>query len=150
MPPPPLDVDEEMIDIATGEGHPQVQIPMGMRHRPYIRLRMELGDWLSTFLVEEGVFHAMVRDIKEDPTPLDLWRDLSHDMMSLMRRIVEVAKLLTGKRDGHSDTHTSSSTPSDDDQGGDPSATPPPPPSPHPYEQAPPIIPSLVSPRRVD
>ena len=44
MPPPPLDVDEEMVEATVGEGCPQVQILANMWRRPNIRFKMELGD----------------------------------------------------------------------------------------------------------
>jgi hypothetical protein len=117
-----------------------------MWHRLDIRFGMELEDRLYTNLAKEGVVPMKVGDIKEGPRIMELWRDLPHDMMSLMHHIIGVSRLLSMRRDDHADIHTSSSTRLDNDQGGDPSTTPPPPPSPHPYEKALPIITSLISP----
>jgi hypothetical protein len=76
-----------------------------------------------------------MRDIKEYPTLLDIWRDMSHDLMPLMRHIVRATRILAARRspnDRHkssSSTAHSSSTPSIDEVG---HGHPPPPPSPHP------------------
>ena len=99
-----------MAEATTGEGHPWVQILIGMLHRPDIIFKMGLGDRLSTLLDEEGFLPIMVGYIKVDPRLMDLWRDLPCDMMSLMHHIIGASRLLAMMRDGHVDTYSSSST----------------------------------------
>ena len=70
IPPPPndlgVDVDEEMEEVENHgkRPNPRVQIPMGMRRRVDIRLRMELGDRICRLLVDEGVFLVTIREIQ--------------------------------------------------------------------------------------
>jgi hypothetical protein len=85
---------------------------------------------------------------------LEIWREMSCDLMPLMCHIVGASRLLAARRDlddrhnsSSSMTH-SSSTPSIDEGGRDhPSPHPPPPPSPHPdHEEATHIPPPPLSP----
>jgi hypothetical protein len=66
--------DEEMPEAMAGQG-PRVQIPD--MHRPDTRFRLELGDRLCALLVEVGVLPVLMRDIREDPMLLELWREMS-------------------------------------------------------------------------
>ena len=94
-----------------------------------MRFRMELGDQLSSLLVEEGVCPTMMHQIMEDPRLLDIWRDIPRDMMSFMRHFVGVVRILVMRRDaGH---HVDAPHNLDDDQGSDHSASTPPPSPPH-------------------
>jgi hypothetical protein len=85
----------------------------------------------------------LMRDIREDPMLLDIWRDMSRDLIPLMRHIVRATGILVASRDpddrknSPSSMAHSSSTPSIDEGGHDTSPHPPPPPSPHlDHEQA--------------
>ena len=94
----------------------------------------------------------MVRDTREDPSLMELYRDFLHGMINFMHHITKTTRLLAARRGGqHEDTHSSSSTPLYDDQGGDPSmSTPPSPPSRDLDEKGAPIIPLFFSPQGVD
>jgi len=94
---------------------------------------------------------VLMQDIKAYPMLLELWREMTHDLMPLMHHIVRATKILAVRRDpddrhnSPSSTTCSSSTPLIDEGGCDP----PPPPSPHPdHDQEthippPPILPHL-------
>jgi hypothetical protein len=96
-----------------------------------------------------------MRDIREDPMLLELWREILHDFMPLMCHIIGVDGLLAARRDlddrhkYSSSTDRSSNTPLIDEGGRDhPSPYPPPSPSPHIYEHVgsiphPPLPPHL-------
>jgi hypothetical protein len=149
VPPPPTNDDEEMMHEAAMGHIPRVQIPCGMHRRLDTRFRLELGDRLSSLLTEVGVLRALMREIKEDPTLLDIWREMSRDLMLLMHHIVRVSRLIRTRRapdDRHNSssiTSHSSSTPSID-EGGHDHPSPHPPPSPHPnHEEATHIPPPL-------
>ena len=109
---------------------------------------MELGDRLSSLLVEEGVRHVTMHQIREDPRLLELWKDMSRDMMSLMHHIVRVVRVLAVRRDaGH---HEDAPHNSDDDHGSDNSASTPPPSPLHRDEQVAPPPPPTSYPHIVD
>jgi hypothetical protein len=130
-----------------------VQILSGMRHRPDTRFKLDLGDQLSTLLTKVGVCPTLMRDIRADPTLLEIWREMSRDLMPLMCHIVGAVRILAVRRDPN-DRHKSSSnktrfysTPSNDEGGRDHPSPHPPPPSPHPdHEEASHIPPPPLSP----
>jgi hypothetical protein len=130
-----------------------VQILDVMRRMPDTRFRLELGDRLSALLTKVGVCPALMRDIRVDPTLLDIWNEVSHDLMPLMCHIIESSRLLVARRalddrnnSSSSMTH-SSSTPSIEEGGHDHPSPHPPPPSPHPnHEEATNIPPPPLSP----
>jgi hypothetical protein len=70
VPPPPTDDDEEMMHEATTSQGPRVHIPDDMHYRPNTRFRLELGDRLSSLLIDVGVFPALMQEIMADPTLL--------------------------------------------------------------------------------
>jgi hypothetical protein len=108
VPPPPSDDDEKMMhEVAAGQV-PQVHIPGAMHCRTDTIFRLELGDRLSVLLTEVGVCPALLQDTREDPTLLDIWREMLRDLMTLVHHIVGDAKLLTARRDPD-DRHGSSS-----------------------------------------
>jgi hypothetical protein len=98
---------------------------------------------------------VLMQDIRPDPMLLELWREMSHDLIPLMNNIIGATLILVGRRDLYgrhnsaSSMDHSSSTPLIDEGGCDPSPHPPPFPSPHPdHEKAthiphPPISPHL-------
>ena len=114
VPPPPPYADEEIPEDVTGQVT-RVQISGDMRHRSYTRFRLELGDQICALLVELGVHPVLMQDIKANPMLLDIWRDMSRDMVPLMCHIVRATRLITVRRvvdDTHSSSIThSSSTP---------------------------------------
>jgi len=96
-----------MHEATTSQG-PWVHIPDDMHYRPNTRFRLELGDRLSTLLIEVGVCPALMQEIMEDPTLLEIWRQMSRDLNPLMLHIVRVARLLAARR-APDDRHDSSS-----------------------------------------
>jgi hypothetical protein len=143
MPPPPPYVEEEMLEATTGQV-PQAHIPGSMRHRLDTRFRLELGDQLCALLVEVGVHPVMMQDIREYPMLLDIWREISCDMMPLMHYIVRSTRILAERRffdDTHSSSNTRSSSTPSTGEGGYDSSPRPPLPSHHPHEKATPIPP---------
>ena len=69
-----------------------------MHRRPDTRFRLELGDQISTLLTKVGIFPDLMRDIREYPILLDIWRDMPHDLMPLMRHIVGAFRVLAARR----------------------------------------------------
>ena len=59
---------------------------------------MELGDQLTTLIVEAGIRPAHMRDIPVDGRLLQMWRGMPRYMYSLMRHVRGATTLITGLR----------------------------------------------------
>ena len=59
---------------------------------------MELGDQLTTLIVEVGIRPAHMRDIKADGRLLQMWRGMQCDMYMLMQHVVGATTLVTQLR----------------------------------------------------
>jgi hypothetical protein len=82
----------------TGQG-PLVQIHEKMRGRLDTRFKLELGDRLYALLVEMGVYPVLMRDIRKNTILLELWREMSHNIMPLICHIVGATRLRATRRD---------------------------------------------------
>ena len=95
---PGVDPDDDQ-DMPDAEDHQEVcaerPAPVGAVVPPFARrgqldsrYRMELGDQLTTLIVEAGIWPANMRDIQADGRQLHMRRGMSRDMYNLMWHVV--------------------------------------------------------------
>jgi len=75
---------------------------MQSRRRPDIGFSMELDNQLSRLLVDARFHPAMDRDIRAYPRLLELWMELSRNMISLMHHIIKASRLILKLSKEHS------------------------------------------------